>query len=238
MQTLLESLDVKAATKNAEENALTIGDLVSLFTQQIETQDDDPGDISGPPLQAVTNEDIERESDDQDEVQVEDIVANVGTSNNGSQETDSFGHQGTSNGQQVNVNAEGNNVISESSDNRSPRSSQQTEKAGDLEVEHVSYNQLNYGGQSYTDNNNSDDKSTRVGDGGANDEEDNEKNDCESVLNQSRETVTKLDNNHGCLILPGKSCFGNRREKTQPNTESEDVIAVDEFDAKAKDICI
>ena len=48
-------MDVKATTKNAEENALTIADLASLFTQQLETEEADHLEVPGPSIEAIRN---------------------------------------------------------------------------------------------------------------------------------------------------------------------------------------
>ena len=89
MQSLLESMDVKATTKNAEENALTIGDLVSLFTQA-EAQED-------PPIPEVDTHDQVGHDDSSSAgrdspVELENIVENVEISTNCISETDAATH--------------------------------------------------------------------------------------------------------------------------------------------------
>ena len=89
MQSLLESMDVKATTKNAEENALTIGDLVSLFTQA-EAQED-------PPIPEVDTHDQVGHDDSSSvgrdsPVELENIVENVEISTDCISETDAETH--------------------------------------------------------------------------------------------------------------------------------------------------
>ena len=89
MQSLLESMDVKATTKNAEENALTIGDLVSLFTQA-EAQED-------PPIPEVDTHDQVGHDDSSSvgrasSVELENIVENVEISTDCISETDAETH--------------------------------------------------------------------------------------------------------------------------------------------------
>ena len=89
MQSLLESMDVKATTKNAEENALTIGDLVSLFTQA-EAQED-------PPIPEVdTHDQVGRDDSSSagrdSPVELENIVENVEICTDCISETDAETH--------------------------------------------------------------------------------------------------------------------------------------------------
>ena len=53
-------MDVKATTKNAEENAITIADLASLFTQQVEAEETDHNEVPGPSIEAIRNGSAER----------------------------------------------------------------------------------------------------------------------------------------------------------------------------------
>ena len=89
MQSLLESMDVKATTKNDEENALTIGDLVSLFTQA-EAQED-------PPIPEVdTHDQVGRDDSSSagrdSPVELENIVENVEICTDCISETDAETH--------------------------------------------------------------------------------------------------------------------------------------------------
>ena len=85
MQSLLESMDVKATTKNAEENALTIGDLISLFTQE------DPPIPEVDTHDQVGHDDSSRAGRDSP-VELEDIVENVEISTACISETDAQAH--------------------------------------------------------------------------------------------------------------------------------------------------
>ena len=89
MQSLLESMDVKATTKNAEENALTIGDLVSLFTQA-EAQEDPPVPEVDTHVQ-VGHDDTSSAGRDSP-VELEEVVENVQISTDCISDTDTEAH--------------------------------------------------------------------------------------------------------------------------------------------------
>ena len=210
MQTLLESMDVKAATKNAEENALTIGDLVSLFTQdatqmaeEVELEAENQNEIL-----IGDAEEVEPEAENQNEIEIEDVIANVEVSDESVQENVNLTHGETK---------ETVNVVNESSG-----SPDETEQAHDSDED--------YGNTNDWWENNSDSSYSDPYFESADDSIMSGNSDCEEILSDVGYNESELNREPVIIVDSDNVESVDENIDVQSDIEVDDIIAMNEVD--------